>query len=246
MASRYRGAQRDRRDTFQGAAKKTVTPLTIISSTTVLQWCRADLGITLNAGGVSAWADQSPGVKNYSQVTAAFQPVYAASDASFNGLSTMTFDGSNDRLDSALALTPPYWLWWISKTIVWGAGAPVIADVTADAARIFMTGASPTIFQRNGVSANSSNGATLGSWYRGRSLFANTVADNLKLGATAIATGTAAGANAGTGLRIAGDAFGAFGNVAMREILVCANEPTAGEMTALQNYAVAQLAGLLV
>lgn len=42
-------------------------------------WLRSDLGITLNAGNVSAWADQSGNARHYNQVTAGAQPIYTAS-----------------------------------------------------------------------------------------------------------------------------------------------------------------------
>ena len=33
------------------------TPVTILGAASVLQWCRADMGVTLNGTGVSAWTD---------------------------------------------------------------------------------------------------------------------------------------------------------------------------------------------
>jgi hypothetical protein len=73
-------------------------------------WLRADLGITLNGGTVSAWADQSgtgDSNKNCTQGTAANQPTYNASDAGYNGKPTLSFDGTNDFMVSAVWSVAP-------------------------------------------------------------------------------------------------------------------------------------------
>lgn len=59
-------------------------------------WYRGDLGITLNGADVSDWADQSGNSRDLSEATN--QPLYTASDASFNNQPTLTFDGVNEKL----------------------------------------------------------------------------------------------------------------------------------------------------
>lgn len=56
-------------------------------------WLRADRGITLVSGNVSAWADQSGNGNNVSQATAGLRPPYVASDSNFNGRPSLTFSG---------------------------------------------------------------------------------------------------------------------------------------------------------
>lgn len=70
-----------------------VSPKTIFGSSLEL-WLRADLGITLNVGNVSAWADQSgkgDANRNALQGTGANQPAYNASDAAYAGKPTLSF-----------------------------------------------------------------------------------------------------------------------------------------------------------
>lgn len=65
-------------------------------------WYRADRGVTLASGVVSAWADQSGSGKTLSQGTAGARPTPVASNAAFNGQPTLSFDGG-DSLVAAVA-----------------------------------------------------------------------------------------------------------------------------------------------
>lgn len=56
-------------------------------------WLRADLGVTLNAGNVSAWADQSGLNNNFTQATGGLQPPWNATGAP-NSLPSITFNAS--------------------------------------------------------------------------------------------------------------------------------------------------------
>lgn len=63
-------------------------------------WYRGDLGITLNGGTVSAWADQSGNGRHLTQGTAANQPTYGTASG-MRGHAALAFDGTNDILSSA-------------------------------------------------------------------------------------------------------------------------------------------------
>jgi hypothetical protein len=73
-------------------------------------WLRADMGVTLNATRVSGWADQSgtgDANKNVAQATAGNQPLFNASDASFNGHPSLTFASArSDMLNSGAWAAP--------------------------------------------------------------------------------------------------------------------------------------------
>jgi len=64
---------------------------------------RADLGITLNGATVSAWANQGTAGGSFTQGTASDQPTYVAS--ALNGKPGVLFDGTNDFLTNASALS---------------------------------------------------------------------------------------------------------------------------------------------
>lgn len=69
------------------------------------QWLRADLGVTLNAGNVSAWADQSGNGNNVAQATATRQPLWVASEPTLNDRPCLQFDGALDFLDSTALMS---------------------------------------------------------------------------------------------------------------------------------------------
>lgn len=81
---------------MQGAeagSASVITPKSIFGSSLEL-WLRADLGITLNGGNVSAWADQSgkgDANRNALQGTAALQPLWTAAKAAYAGMPVVDF-----------------------------------------------------------------------------------------------------------------------------------------------------------
>jgi hypothetical protein len=102
--------------TATNAGGSTTCDVTIVvqflpsSLANLFSWHKADTGVTLNGGNVASWADQSGNGYTYSQGTAANQPAYNATDASFNNLPSMTFDGTNDGLATGAVTFGPYTL----------------------------------------------------------------------------------------------------------------------------------------
>ncbi len=215
------------------------TPLTIISSVSVLQWVRADLGVHLTSGNVDTLNDQSGNNRHFSQGTAANQPTYTASDATLNNQATFTCDGATRQIAStSFAQADPVWVWLIFKLVTWGANRRVwCANQASNTPTIFMTGSSPAIAQNATSTVNSNSGAVLASWRRGEFLFSSSTGDYIKIGATLV-TGASAGATTIASGVVLGGAFsaGVTGNVAFAEYALCAGKPNAGELTALDAY----------
>ncbi len=72
---------------------------------TVLTWLKNGTGITLNAGNVSNWADQSGNGNDAIETSAANQPFY--NTTGLNSFPTLDFDGNNDFLTFGTSLGKP-------------------------------------------------------------------------------------------------------------------------------------------
>lgn len=70
-------------------------------SSTLLQWLRADVGVTSTAGKVSAWADQSGNANNATQATGALQPSVVAGAIDSAVMPTVTFNGTSQYMSVA-------------------------------------------------------------------------------------------------------------------------------------------------
>ncbi len=191
--------------------------LTAAQKATLLQFVQGDRGITV-ATGVSAWADQSGAGKDYTQATAAWQPVYNATG--LNGHGTVTTDGTDDFLTSSLALpapatTPSEWygvirqVTWILNGRIFGGSNNIIS--------LYSHSSTPNLRAYAGLSGAQNNGAAVGSWVRGNALFSSSSAnDFLKLGSvssTGLSFGSAAGG--GTTRTLGCDGTTLFSNVSI-------------------------------
>jgi hypothetical protein len=64
-------------------------------------WHDAAYGITLNSGDVSSWLDKCGDASHaLVQANATYRPLYTAADAAYNDKPTITFDGSDECLES--------------------------------------------------------------------------------------------------------------------------------------------------
>lgn len=223
-------------------AAPSATPLTIISSGTVVPWVRADLGITTVSGAVSLWADQGSGGKNYAQASGTLRPTYNTTDATLSNLATMTFDGATSVLNIAsIALTAPYTIYLIMKPIAWTSGSYFFGSSAEVAARLLFTSASPKMEMQGSSLANLSNGVALGSWARVRAKFTNSTSDKFKAGSATEVTGANAGSVVSTMLTL-----GRFSNIAVREVVIVNAVTSGAEDTAMDNYFAAQSASILL
>ena len=73
---------------------------------TGVTWLDAGQGITLNGPDVADWVDQFGNGNDISQGTASDQPLFVASDASFNNKPVVRFDGAGEFMDTAAFSSP--------------------------------------------------------------------------------------------------------------------------------------------
>lgn len=105
----------------------------------------ADAGtITLNGSAVSQWRDKSGNNRDVSQPTATKQPVYA--NNILNGLSALSFDGSNDSLftnAATITLNQPVHRFIVCKFLTKTFNSVVFDSDTQSNAFFFYNGESP-------------------------------------------------------------------------------------------------------
>lgn len=211
-----------------------------------LQWCRSDLGITLNGSTVSAWADQSGNGKNYSQGTAASQPTYTTN--LLNGYAGLVFDGTDDYMDSTLDLplvgTTPAFIWMIVDQDTWSTSDTFVDSVsTINKVKISQNGVgTPDIRQFNTSAVNVNSNLTLDVPRRIEARFNNSTADYLKVGSSNVTGANAGNAAVGTGRRLgaAGGTPASYSDIRVYEIAYFNVVPSGAQLTALDNYASAR------
>ncbi len=211
-------------------------PLSIFGTSSVLQWVRADKGITI-ATGVSAWADQTANARNYTQATGSAQPVYNSSDGTLNGLPSITFDGSNDSLTSAFNLpapgTTPTCALGLAKYLSFSGTACLISDNSNVGGGCLLSSGANLIRSQSGIAGTSVTCPT-NSWARYRADWSNNAGDIFRYGANQTTGNVGNSIPAGRAIGSAGTI--AYGNVAVFEVVYLNRIPSAAEMTAYDNY----------
>jgi len=213
--------------------------LSWVALSKVLQYVRADLGITKDGSNrVSAWADQGAGAKHYTQGTGANQPLYLATGGP-NSKPAVQIDSIARTLVSSLDLpapgTTPTFIWSILRQDAWLSGYYIFTGGGTNHMNVWQAGATPGIRQFNTAHANSVS-ATIAAWGRLESYFSNTTSDYQKWISTT-ATGTSAGNTDPDANRSIGSG-GGVGNaqVSVVEVLYLNAGASAGEKTNLDAY----------
>lgn len=224
---------------FGGGGDAPATPATILGSA-LLQWCRSDLGITIGTG-VSAWADQSAGAKHYTQGTGAAQPSYSASDATLGNRPSLTFDATDDYLQSALQLpapgTTPSLLWMILKQNAWTLNNNVVSGDGSIVIRQSST--SPQVRVFNGVLGPVSGLGVIGTWVRLAAYITNSVNDYIVVKGSGVLNGTNTGNQSdATAVRRIGTnaAVSTFTSITVAEIVYANSD---AQLAALDAYGTA-------
>lgn len=205
----------------------------LISSVSVLQYLRSDLGLGVTGSVVNSWADQSGNSHNVSEGTSTVG--IGGVTTGLNGHAGIASNGSTQFGKYTQFETVPYWIWWVGRLLATpSAAAQLFGDNGGSAGNV--TFATPS---SNNLYIN--NGATLGpllqttnQWIRGEALFANAGADYLKTGSSTSSVGSA-GSTAGGGPRgiFARGGSGAPVQYELLARMVLSNAPTSGEKSAL-------------
>lgn len=221
-----------------------VSPQSIFGAD-LIQWVRADLGIQI-ATGVSQWNDLSGNGAHYTQGTAGQQPAYLANGGP-NNQPYVACDGANDGLTSSLTRpapgTEPTFRWAICRQETW-AGFDLLFGNSNNAdpsfRNISFPNTTPNVNQNHTNNANANTAMTVATWFRFESVFGNSTADWLKIGATK-STGESAGNKAGDGvMTIALSSSGANAQIWVCELLHARVVPTMQQLSALDAYCVAR------
>jgi hypothetical protein len=218
-------------------------------------WLRSDLGITLNSGNVSAWADQTSNHNDVTQGSAAAQPAYQATGGP-NSLPSILFNPANSQCLTNFSVNPLsggtlMTLYIVLQSAVTTTAAPIVAIIvggpSAGAHAGFGTsiGSSATThrdFVLEGVGTDGDGNCTL-SWEFWtqenasgplQTMRVNGVGQTLSVNnrvATAPVAGLAVGAQIDTGPVVSH-----FWNGSVAEVILYSSAQSASDVTTVENY----------
>lgn len=218
-----------------GAARgSTFSPLNL---TALRGWWKSDTGITI-ATGVSQWNDQSGNGNHLLQATGISQPTVTA--GAINGLPAITFDGVNDRMAAAFALSQPITLFLVARQPTWTVNDDICDGAAlADSMLIQQFGVSPELRIFAGASLAPNANWPVATFALLTATF-NGASSSLQVNSTAALTGNAGTAIPG-GLTLGARQNGVVpANVDIAEAFIMAAVPTAGEMTNVRAYILAR------
>lgn len=231
--------------TVPGGSPASATPvsatvanaLTLVASVPKIGWYRS----TENTTGAQ-WSDLSGNNNNFVQAVSGARPAYVASDAGFNNRPCLTFDGIDDFLQcstidlNAPSVTPTCII-FVARLNAWASQKQIICTGSSVSVQIYCTGVSPTIAQRNGVSANSNSAWTLGNVKRILAAYTNSTNDRLLIGSTNVTGTNAANNNAAIGVWLAANnGVTSFTQLSAGELYLLAGIPNTAEINALTSY----------
>lgn len=104
-------------------------------------WVRSDMGISLNAGNVSAWGDQSGFKRHLLQATASKQPPYTRTGGAADRAYVGTFDNVDDFLRVTYSYLQPETRFFVVLPTVGGTSAAVADGGAGNSAQFFAANA---------------------------------------------------------------------------------------------------------
>jgi hypothetical protein len=205
-----------------------------------LLWLRADLGVTLVAGGVSAWADQSGAGdtnRNALQSSAPARPTHTASDASYNHQATLLFVAASTQFLQtgvwSVAPSQPYSVFIVGNDDA-GTNETYTDDLALNHAAVDIIFSHYSM--RAGLLASSGIAPTGAPLFLG-AVF-ETTTSSMYVNSSTPVTGLSCGIDAPTGLTIGcgGDGVSDPLNGKIAEVIVAQGAISAGDLAKLVAY----------
>lgn len=181
----------------------------------------SDAGTTLatNTQTVQQWTDKSTSAKNLTQASAGLRPVYNTNVQ--NGLPIITFDGSDDVLQTAaMTLNQPEHIFIMFRQVSWTGNDRVWDGVSGlNAMTLYQRSATPQLGMYAGADAPNTTGLAVNTFGILDCLYSSS-ASTIRVNNGAKTTGDASTNNAG-GFSLGADAtlFQA-GNIGVGEVLI--------------------------
>lgn len=217
-----------------------ITPLTILSGT-LLQWSRADQGVT-QVAGVSQWDDLSGNNRHWAQATTGSQPTFGATSGP-NGTPAITFDGVDDNLRNTTLTRPvpnttPTWIWIVFKQVTWTNSRRIYsAGNSSSTLTLVQSSPSPGLIAYNAVNSSVNTDLVVGAWAAVANYFSNSTADYIQVNDNAPTTGINLGNNgASTSMVLGAGNNTLYSNIAVAEIVYASALPTADQLAQLAAY----------
>lgn len=211
-----------------------VAPIPPSSFASLRAWYKSDVGVTI-ATGVSAWADQSGLGNTLAQATGSLQPSIANNVIASKP--ALTFDGVDDFLTVAFALTQPTSVFVVMRPNALVVGRTYV-DGGAGANTMAIAHAQVTPNRLRMNAGNSLTGASAmasGTWGITTAIF-NGVSSVLATADNADLTGDA-GLGAGAGITLGAQFGGTLpANVSVAEVVVLAEAAGAASRAGLRAY----------
>lgn len=238
-----RGGRGNRRGVgLGGGGPNAFGALAHVAPTKVLQYVRADAGITKDGSNrISVWSDQSAAGKHYTQGTGANQPLFSATGGP-NSRPMVSIDDTARFLSSTLVTpapgTTPTCIYLVGRYPVSSVGKAWLSDTTRTKRSLYQQNASPSVTMYDGVSVNNA-GMAANTWGRVLALFSASTSDRIKARSTNVTGASAGNQAADTGRTLGINLASAAMLFDFAEVLYLNAAPSAAEEAALDAYVTA-------
>jgi hypothetical protein len=204
-------------------------------------WLRSDMELYQSDGGaasvldtdvVGKWGDISGNARHALEATN--KPILKLNQ--INGLPSIRFDGTNDKLQAAFVLGAPFSLYLVVNQISWTSNDCLAAGQTGDNFSLLQSASSPNIRNWGGSGTSTENAdLAVGVWGIVSNVFAT--GSGIRVNNGTQSTGLTASVADRGGLTLAAHPTpSSFGNIELAEVLLYSGAHTSGNETTVFNY----------